>query len=391
MSKLEQIKAFAVSSFAVAAHTVRMGFELETQEFEGDCFETLKETKTYKPKLTAGTRIDIKNEIECEFRCIFDNNASYRRLISRSLEIDPNKRGPQSNAHVERLLSELKIEINVDDDENLPQLLMNTVHELGNDQRKLAAEILTEFAMLNDEIVDLFNSEKEYTQLSGAMQSVIATGLTYERDGSVNGPEIQTVGPNKFRQCLNHSKFLFKNFEFEINEECSFHVHLSIPGIKHSYGRNLQIALMLSVILAPNRPGYIHNRWQHTVENDEDDGESWLEKYFSVSPSTNKNTFVAFRGDTWEFRCFGNVTDVEDAEWCLKTAVKSMQRGYCLLHNIEELPGYAELCRLGNHEIDIILTRLADNQNADASFLLDIMNVRGHMGIVAGNRELEAA
>jgi hypothetical protein len=139
-------------------------------------------------------------------------------------------------------------------------------------------------------------------------------------DQSVKGGEIRTVGPLKPMQFLSASQDLLENNDFTVDTGCSFHIHLSVPGVKHSYGVALQ-AEMTAYLLDNIK------RLPHSVRN-RLSSES-CSKWAKLRLSTDKFTAVHFHGQgSWEFRLFGNIDDSSDARRCLILAIESMQHAY---------------------------------------------------------------
>ncbi len=67
-------------------------------------------------------------------------------------------------------------------------------------------------------------------------------------DSSVRGGEIRTVGALTPQEFMAAATALFNGHDFEIDTGCSFHIHLSVPDVKHKYGRAMQ-GEMMSYIL----------------------------------------------------------------------------------------------------------------------------------------------
>jgi len=138
--------------------------------------------------------------------------------------------------------------------------------------------------------------------------------FTCETDGTVRGPEIQSG------ICtLDGAKAAFRElrqFDFEVDVECSFHIHVSHNNVRHQYGERMQYLQMWYIWKNMHRvPLPVLERWQN---------EDWLAEYFNVAQTRKRYAFVAFRSDvgqgTWEYRCFGNVEYPDDADACLDLA-----------------------------------------------------------------------
>lgn len=152
-------------------------------------------------------------------------------------------------------------------------------------------------------------------KLSDAMMPAVEI----KRDGTVEGGEIILAKPLPTRKALDVARELFKENNFIVDEGCSFHIHLSVPGLEHRYGQALQWELMLYVLSQYERvPEGVRSRWARNME------------YFRPILQIDKYSFVHYHGHyrTWEFRCFGNVDCIEDAEACYQLAVEAMQHAY---------------------------------------------------------------
>jgi len=143
--------------------------------------------------------------------------------------------------------------------------------------------------------------------------------LDAKADNSVKGPEITTLGGCSYTDFCEALDMLMRNW-MVVDKHCSFHIHLSLPGVKHSYGKRFQQS-MLEYILAHQKevPACVKQRWQD---------HEWVAKYYGFTLDDDKYRFVAFRGMTWEFRCFGNVSTVKDAMTCLDLAIRAFQHAY---------------------------------------------------------------
>lgn len=146
-------------------------------------------------------------------------------------------------------------------------------------------------------------------------------GILAKRDSSVSGPEFVVEGKGttagRFSTLLRQ---LLSSHSIVVDERCSFHIHLSIPGIDHSYGTNLQLHLMEYILLNLHRvPKGVVERWRGDAIN-----------YFHPRVTADKYAFVRFHEyyRTWEFRCFGNISNHADGIRCLRLAVEAMQYAY---------------------------------------------------------------
>lgn len=149
-------------------------------------------------------------------------------------------------------------------------------------------------------------------------------------DGSVSGPEIKPKRPLSFTEAESALDVLFKN-EMVVDTRCSFHVHVSINGNHARYDEKIQM-YMIEFLVANihNVPASCRARWMNRYQ---------VARYFAILPSADKYSFIHFhrRFKTWEFRCFGNITNSADAISCLKLAAGAYK--YALKRRAKEEKG----------------------------------------------------
>lgn len=211
------------------------------------------------------------------------------------------------------------------------------IHGRNNDSmRERIEEIAYEHA---SESVD--SSEYTRDSLSTIRDQVRWGSLSFVevvKDGSVEGFEFRTVGGLKYLPFAKSLTALFKKFDHEIDDGCSFHVHLSIPGIKHQFGTQFQIALNEYIIEHQIRlPESVRERFKGAPNN----------QYISgLVGSKAKYSFThAHHSGTWEFRCFGNVQSASEGMACLNLAIEAMAYAYEITHARTKYPithGYSD-------------------------------------------------
>jgi hypothetical protein len=138
-------------------------------------------------------------------------------------------------------------------------------------------------------------------------------------DGSVSGFEFRTVGGLTRDSFEEAARALFK-VPHLIDEACSFHTHIKVPGIQHRWGERMQQALTEYLIEnIDEAPATVRQRWA-TIRN---------RSHIQPGISIEKYSFIhAHPQGTWEFRCFGNVRTAEDGMKCLELAVRALQHAY---------------------------------------------------------------
>jgi len=150
-------------------------------------------------------------------------------------------------------------------------------------------------------------------------------GMDWVTDGSVDGVEIRTQGAPTAAAFLRSAKHAFKLVQqgtITVDGHCSFHIHLSFPGVKHAYSSRFQRLLIEGLLKqAHTLPDSVLKRWSNS---------NWREQYFQLNLSHEKYTFINFHDhfDTWEFRCFGNISTFHEAVACLKAAVLAFKFAY---------------------------------------------------------------
>ena len=152
-------------------------------------------------------------------------------------------------------------------------------------------------------------------------------------DSSVSGGEVATIGGIKIVDFIESSKNLFARNDFDIDANCSFHIHLSIEGVEHHYGERSQ-AEMLAYIL--KHVEELPENVQRRIERNN--------SYYQSRINTNKYSAIHFHGKTWEFRLFGHVEEYKEGIKCLNMAYKAMRHAYrCRLDKRERLVDELEL------------------------------------------------
>jgi hypothetical protein len=112
---------------------------------------------------------------------------------------------------------------------------------------------------------------------------------------------------------------LFTGHDFEIDEGCSFHIHLSVQGVRHRYGKRMQADLMAYLLENQHRlPDGVRDRLKSSAI-----------RFCKFNIAAEK--FTAVHGHshgTWEFRLFGNVTTQHEAWKCLLLAIDALRHAY---------------------------------------------------------------
>lgn len=148
-------------------------------------------------------------------------------------------------------------------------------------------------------------------------------------DGSVRGFEFRTIGGLTWRKFMNSARAVFK-IDHNIDVGCSFHIHIAVKGVKHTWTRRMQQSLTEYLLANADRvPSDVRDRWE-TANH-----------HYSPKGTHEKYSFVhKHKQGTWEFRCFGNVHNAIDAKQCLILAVEALQHAY------QRKPTIAKQCNL---------------------------------------------
>lgn len=148
-------------------------------------------------------------------------------------------------------------------------------------------------------------------------------------DGSVRGFEIRTKGALTITEFIKAAEIAFDMNKHEIDIGCSFHLHVGLKGASHEYDPKMQSAMYEYLMEHINEvPATVLTRWD-SLNNPPVSGERHVGQYFQPILKNTKFTFVNRHGQgTWEFRCFGNVTNKKDAMKCLMLAIKAIVYGH---------------------------------------------------------------
>lgn len=147
------------------------------------------------------------------------------------------------------------------------------------------------------------------------------TGLPIgvEEDGTVPGPELQFphVGGASIEAVKQALAAFFARHQVIVSTGCSFHIHMSHNPLTRQSERKLAQFLMLKY-LSDNA-----NRIPLCVCERILDNRSRKEFFAFKIGLYSRSFFVAWRGETWEFRFFGNVDNYADGVQCIDLAVSA--------------------------------------------------------------------
>lgn len=148
---------------------------------------------------------------------------------------------------------------------------------------------------------------------------ITAPNIEVGDDSSVRGGEIRTLGALTPQQFMAAAIALFTGHDFEIDTGCSFHIHLSVPGIQHTYGKTLQGEMMGYILNNQDRlPAAVRERLKSTAV-----------RFCQFKLDSDKMRAVHGHPQrTWEFRLFGNVTTQHEAWRCLLLAIDALRHAY---------------------------------------------------------------
>lgn len=153
-------------------------------------------------------------------------------------------------------------------------------------------------------------------------------------DGSVQGFEIRTNGALSIAQFIRASSVAFKKNKHVIDDRCSFHIHVGIKNLRHQNYDPVMQSRMYEYLAEHigEVPESVRQRWRNTEQ---------INRFAKFELQHEKYTFVnCHRLGTWEFRCFGNVTNHKDAVKCMALAVRALAYAYeCASGNKQSILG----------------------------------------------------
>jgi hypothetical protein len=166
------------------------------------------------------------------------------------------------------------------------------------------------------------NPEDYYPRKDESYDIPSLDGLSLEvgSDSSVRGGEIRTEGGLTIGEFYKCAKAVFHSEnEWRVDSGCSFHIHLSVPSVKHAYGESLQASMIEYLLNNVKRlPISVRKRLNSSAI-----------KWCKPQISQEKYSMIHFHSQgTWEFRLFGNIADVREAMACLLLACEAMQYAY---------------------------------------------------------------
>lgn len=300
-----KIKQFASAGLIEALRMIRCGFELETQSYCGQTSseydeDTLTDMAWEDAKELAREDVDVASILNTYKKEYPEEYKAWIKSIKDS--------GIKENPYVVRdyILREY---LNTGSTSGHYWGAFSTLDRLN---RQAARE-------LADSYFDVCyqNVIENYSPCWPEIKDV-----EFGADQSVNGPEIRTRGGLSVQSFMKALKSVVSE-ELDVDEGCSFHIHLSIPGVRHSYGRNLQAAIMDYFLSNISRlPECVRTRL-----------ESEAVRFFEFHLSQEKFRFVHWHPQgTIEFRLFGNVDNYKDGMKCLLEAVRALQHAYKVVH-----------------------------------------------------------
>lgn len=302
----------------------RFGFELETQATGGKTFQQYHENGSFNEE-TFNAHIATKVAVVCRkvagYNTIFTVDPEFIPVMKRVLvtsDLVPASRVSRLRAPgVRRLIQE-----------NYQQykaalghgISINALLEAG----KLTPEVVTALKL---KLTEQFKRTEDRSRFIERIDATVGLQRSWPefnselleigRDGSVRGFEVRTKGGLKIKEVLKAIDNVFTK-EHEIDTKCSFHIHLSVAGVVPKYSRSFQWRMIEYLINHMNDlPKAVRDRWQDVEARN----------YFRALTSQDKYSFVHRHGNhnTWEFRCFGNIKNVEDARKCLLLAARAYQ------------------------------------------------------------------
>lgn len=382
------------------ADFIRLGFELETHRIGGSSWNGLNN----QTRLVTKTRV-IQSTNTADYRAQIDhivslNNEQIRRKIGqrirkiyRSLDtvdqhffagykitiVNPyeerehirtlsdilnnySRRSPVqfSGTTPDRLLLEL-----IAQSGNIPNLKKDLENCYLALQRM---RLKTEIPQLVIEPVTQEYTEREHVCFDQYLKEqyqinpeIFGADFDWKADGSVEGPEITTVGGLSYSDACERALLLFNELQrmnLNVHTGCSFHIHASIRDARPKHSKLFQAYMIRTILNDPRVPARVRERWQSPS----------LSQYFNFDLDSSKYRFVAIRGETWEFRCFGNVDNAADAIVCLNIAAETYYKAITTSDLNLSLPlglSFQDVCKHAAQNamtFDTALAALSDRQ-----------------------------
>lgn len=361
LRSLAKMREFAQAPLTKALSMVHCGFELETQAVNGLSYSRFEEERSGSGEIDF-ERIDAAitdllnglrwNEDTLRMEAsssIVDSVRAATFTFNRDELFNKLARCAAQVVTV-AMVREYANRVSIPSRASLLQFLdyMNAVSELDETRRGTIANLL--FVALKGREVrrwlrDVAFSHSHYATRSTGSVHVPDT-VDAKPDGSVRGPEFATRGPLKAVQFRKALAELTGRNRLTVDERCSFHIHLSIPGIRHKYGKRLQSWIYEALLQQTKR---YHKGLTLRLQNSD-----WRQQYFPFNKNSGKYDAVAFRKEhgTWEFRLFGNVTTEQEGWECLRMAVEALQYAYRIKFRMQK-PEKDALDMLHESELDI--------------------------------------
>lgn len=140
-------------------------------------------------------------------------------------------------------------------------------------------------------------------------------------DSSVDGVEIRTRDGGVAWGAFNRAAVdAFGSFDHDIDTNCSFHIHLSLPGLSPKSGKIVRRMTQYILDHQDELPEEVRKRLRSSA----------CSEYASISKSgSGKYSFIHIHEQgTWEFRAFGNVSSAASARICADLAVRALYHAY---------------------------------------------------------------
>lgn len=154
---------------------------------------------------------------------------------------------------------------------------------------------------------------------TGVADEISAPHVEVGSDSSVRGGEVRTIGALTPHNFMAAAIALFSGHDFDIDEGCSFHIHLSVPGVSHTYGKHLQAEMMSFMLENVDRlPESVRDRLRSDAI-----------RFCQFKLDSDKMRAIhGHPQKTWEFRLFGNIHRSIDAWKCLLLAIDAIRHAY---------------------------------------------------------------
>ena len=189
----------------------------------------------------------------------------------------------------------------------------STLRILEHAKGSLFEESIVITPEIHAHVVDIIT--KEGSSLPRAFAFPFTEAISVGYDSTVSGFELRTVGGIS-KELFSEALADVMQVQHEVDSKCSFHVHigsnsdLALPTTREAHRQ-----MIAFIVSDPRIPAKVRERWTNATTRD---------KWFPITGNGTEEKYAFIynhrKYKTLEFRCFGNVSNAEDAEACRAVA-----------------------------------------------------------------------